>query len=135
MLSGGGGVTGTYDTCPAYLTANFSPNGAPTVGATYLDNHLNISICNQDLTQNFSPHLTNLRFEVWNEFETEFTGTFICSDSVGDFGLGLQDFNPPLGGAGAESFEFSALGTRNARFEVEGVASPKCMVSRLTTAP
>src|SRR5262249_17198480 len=81
-----------YDAFPAYLITEFPPNGAQSVSSrlsiTYFDNHLAVASCKEDLRQDFQVHITKLRFDVWNEDETKFTGTYICSDTVREFGLG-----------------------------------------------
>ena len=121
VLSGGG--DGTYDACPLYLIANFSPSGATLGGVTYEDNDLSVSSCNQDLRQDFSLNLTKLKFTVWNEKEVNFTGSFFCANSVNT--LGLDPMDPPAP-VHAENFLFSTLQTNNARFQVQGVASTQC---------
>jgi hypothetical protein len=126
LLTGGG--AGTYDACPLYLIANFSPGGATfSTGrgnATYLDNNLAVASCNQDLRQDFLLDLTKLQFGIWNSKQTKFTGTYICSDSVLEFGLDPQD--APAGLVHPENFSFGVLGTTDARFQVVGIASTVC---------
>jgi hypothetical protein len=126
LLTGGG--AGTYDACPLYLIANFSPGGATfSTGrgnATYLDNNLAVASCNEDLRQDFLLHLTKLQFGIWNSQQTKFTGTYICSDSVLEFGLDPQD--APAGLVHPENFSFVVLGTTDARFQVAGIASTVC---------
>lgn len=136
VLSGGG--DGTYDGCPGYLIANFSPSGATLGGVTYDDNDLSVSSCNQDLRQDFSLNLTKLKFTVWNELENSFTGSFFCANSVNT--LGLDPMDPPVP-VHPENFLFSTLHTANARFQVQGIASLQCpgslsvgLVGLLTTS-
>ena len=122
VLSGAG--DGTYDACPAYLIGNFSPSGASVGGVTYLDNNLSVSICKQDLRQDFTPHCTKLGFDVWNGFEESFSGAYQCSDSVLTFGLDPEDPPNPLGATvNAQNFTFSTLQTAGGRFQVQGIAS------------
>ena len=125
VLSGGG--DGTYDACPAILIANFSPSGAKLGGATFIDNDLSVSGCNQDLRQDFLPNLTKLKFVVWNEAETAFTGAFQCANSVDALGLDPSD---SVGLVHPENFTFGVLRTNNARFQVQGVASTQCAGSQ-----
>jgi hypothetical protein len=126
LLTGGG--AGTYDACPLYLIANFSPGGAIFTTARgnvhYLDNNLAVASCNEDLRQDFLLHLTKLQFAIWNSMQTKFTGTYICSDSVLEFGLDPVDAPPGL--VHPENFSFNVLGTTDARFVVAGVASTVC---------
>lgn len=126
LLTGGG--AGTYDACPLYLIANFSPGGATfSTGrgnVNYLDNNLAVASCNQDLRQDFLLRLTKLQFAIWNSQQTKFTGTYICSDSVLEFGLDPQD--APAALVHPENFSFGVLGTTDARFQVMGIASTVC---------
>ena len=128
LLTGGG--WGTYDACPLYNTANFMPNGSylgPQYNVLYtLDNDLAVSICNQDLRQDFNLHITKLQFTTWNELENSFTGAYVCADSTDDEGLSYSD-NSYLVDSG--NFDFGTLGTPNARFQVQGVASTQCFVT------
>jgi hypothetical protein len=130
QLTGGG--LGTYDACPLYLIANFSPGGLSTTGGanvlgpvTYIDNDLAISSCNQDLRQDFTINLTKLRFEVWNEGEEEFTGAYQCADSVLAFGLDNPADRVPVN-SGLDNFTFGTLETHNARMEIDGISSTQC---------
>jgi len=127
LLTGGG--AGTYDACPLYLIANFSPGGS-TVGTgrgdlNYLDNNLAVASCNEDLRQDFLIHLTKLELPVWNSRQTKFTGSYICTDSVREFGLN----DAPADLVHPENFGFSVLGTADARLQVSGVASTQCPAS------
>jgi hypothetical protein len=129
LLTGGG--NGTYDACPLYLIANFSPGGATfSTGrgnVNYLDNNLAVASCNQDLRQDFLLRLTKLQFAIWNSKQTKFTGTYICSDSVLEFGLDPAPVNDaPAALVHPENFSFGVLGTTDARFVVAGVASTVC---------
>lgn len=126
VLSGNG--DGTYDACPAYLIANFSPSGASLGGISYLDNNLSVSICKQDLRQDFVLRFTKLEFEVWNEYETEYSGSFQCTDSVRTLDLDRGDQPGVNGIVGPENFSFGVLETANARFQVAGVSSTQCQV-------
>jgi hypothetical protein len=132
LLTGGG--TGTYDACPLYLIANFSPGGATFVtgrgNANYVDDDLAVASCNEDLRQDFLIHLTKLNFAIWNSKQTKFTGSYICSDSVLEFGLIPPDAPSAL--VHPENFTFGVLGTTDARFQVAGVASSVCPRSEAT---
>jgi hypothetical protein len=129
-----GGDVGTYDACPAYLIANFSPGGATvSTGRSslqYLDNNLAVASCNEDLRQDFVIHLTKLKFTVWNAQQTAFTGSYICADSVREFGLDPADAPPDM--KHPENFRFGVLGTTDARFQVSGIVSTQCPGSEAT---
>jgi hypothetical protein len=129
-----GGVAGTYDACPVYLIANFSPGGATfSTGRSsvqYLDNNLAVASCNEDLRQDFAIHLTKLKFTVWNAKQTAFTGSYICADSVREFGLDPGD--APSDMVHPENFSFNVLGTTDARFQVFGIVSTQCPGSEAT---
>jgi hypothetical protein len=125
-LSGAG--AGTYDACPAYNIATFSPNGATDASGaiTRLDNDLSVVSCNQDLRQDFALHLTKLQFTIWNANENSFTGAFECIDSVQSIGLAAED-NTTM--TARSNFDFATLRTPNARAQVQGVASTQCPIS------
>lgn len=127
LLTGGG--DGTYDACPGYLIANFSPGGASLGPVSYLDNDLSVMGCNQDLRQDYKIHLTKLQFLIWNEHETSFSGSYQCADSVKTFGLDPGDQPTSGGTVNAANFAFSTLRTANARFQVAGVKSTQCVGS------
>lgn len=130
LLTGGG--LGTYDACPQYLIANFSPGGLNEAGrlnmlgpVTYIDNDLAISSCNQDLRQDFTINLVKLRFEIWNEGEEEFTGAYQCADSVLTFGLDDPEDSVPVN-FDLDNFLYANLQTHNAKVEIDGVSSSQC---------
>ena len=133
VLSGGG--DGTYDACPAYLIANFSPGGPGPAnvlgGVTTLDNDLSISSCSQDLRQDFTVNLTKLQFSVWNSFEESFSGAYQCSDSVLTFGLDDPEDRIPVN-FDLSNFQYSTLRTHNARVQIQGIASSQCTGSAPT---
>jgi hypothetical protein len=116
---------GTYDACPAYNIANFSPNGATDAAGliTTQDNDLSVVSCNQDLRQDFVLHLTKLQFTVWNANENSFTGSYQCVDSVNTVGLSAEENTVMVA---PSNFDFATLRTPNARFQVQGVASTQC---------
>jgi len=119
-----------YDACPSYLITEFGPGGATLASrpsVTYIDNDLAVASCNEDLRQDFIPHFTKLQFTVWNAQENKFTGAYICSNSVRQFGLDADD--APADAVGFENFSYDILGTTDARFEVRGVASTQCPAS------
>jgi hypothetical protein len=114
----------SYDGCPAYNIVNFMPNGATLNGVRTIDNDLSVVSCNQDLRQDFTLHTTKLKFTLWNVNENSFTGTYICVDSVTTVFFGVGDRSTSL--VNGSNFDFSTLRTRNARYQVKGVASTQC---------
>ena len=121
MLSGNN-AAGAYDACPAYNIANFMPNTAQLGKITTIDNDLAVVSCNQDLRERYQVHRTKLDFTVWNANEGSFTGAYACMTS----GVTTVALN---GGSVTQgtNFDYSTLGTPNARFQVRGIsASPPC---------
>ena len=113
----------TYDACPAQNVTNFMPTGAKLGNLDAISNQLWGVGCDQDLRQDFVPVLTKLEFIVWNVLEDNFTGSYVCVDSV---------FHTPLGtGAGPTfanpgNFNFSTLRTADAQYQVVGGVSSVC---------
>jgi hypothetical protein len=119
----GENVDGVYDACPAYNIANFMPNGATLGNLTTFNNNLAVSGCNQDLRESYQLHRTKLDFTVWNSFENSFTGAYACADGVETVGLSSSEKRMVQG----SNFDYSTLGSPNARFQVAGIAaSPPC---------
>jgi hypothetical protein len=83
---------------------------------------LSVVSCNQDLRQDYDFHFTKLHFWTWNSYENSFTGAYICVDSVNTVALGAA--NPDF--VNGSNFDYSVLGTPNARFHVRGIASTQC---------
>lgn len=127
-----------YDKCPQYLIGQFSPvqdpEGIDTSKGnfTVLSNRLAIANCRQDLRQDWIPHITKLQFDVFNGFETKFTGSWECADSFHVTYLGANTnltAKPPIPlvrWAVPGNFRYSTLGTKAAYFRVEGVKSTQC---------
>ena len=115
--------TNTYDACPAQNVSNFMPTGATLGNLDAVNNTIWGVGCDQDLRQDFVPVLTKLEFIVWNVMEDNFTGSYICVDSV---------FHTLLGtGAGGNfanpgNFNFSTLKTQDAQYQVVGGVSSVC---------
>jgi hypothetical protein len=118
----------SYDACPVYNIANFMPNGATLGNLLTGDNVLHVSSCEQDLTQDFTPHYTKLQFTTWNSRENSFTGSYFCADSVET--VPLDSGNTLLVDSG--NFNYGTLRTPNARLQVAGVVSTQCP---MTTQP
>jgi hypothetical protein len=127
------GLSGAYDACPSYLIGHFSPafaeldtgsfpgNGTRIAEGTFLS----VLSCNQDLRQDFTPHFTKLKLEVWNEQEVKLTGAHECSD--GYEWTVLQGVD-----VGAENFFFDVVQSAAAQVKVKGVASTQCVFPRPT---
>jgi len=119
----GASTDGVYDACPAYNIANFMPNGAHLGRITTNSNNLAVVSCYQDLRESYRIHRTKLEFTVWNSFENSFTGSHACVDSVNRIGLGTGESRLVQG----SNFDFTTLGSANARFMVHGIsATPPC---------
>jgi len=124
----------SYDSCPAFNLANFVPGGAPASGGVRtIDNDLAVVSCNQDLKQDFKLHTTKLQFTVWNANENDFTGSFLCIDSVASTAIGTNGGDSTAAFTNPTNFDFSTLQTGNARFEVKGIFSSVCPVKFGTT--
>jgi hypothetical protein len=91
LLNGSTSIVG-YDACPAYLVFNFFaeevsevtgggstlPVGRSNLGVTPCKQDLVLAPCRQDLRQDAAPICTKARFDIWNENETKFTGSYQC---------------------------------------------------------
>jgi hypothetical protein len=120
---------GNYDACPAANIQNFKGNGTTVGNLTTIENDLHVVSCYQDLRQDYQLHLTKLQFTVWNANEDQFAGSFQCVGSVNT--VPLISTNPYL--VNATLFDFATLKTPNARFMVQGAASPRSCPSIATT--
>jgi hypothetical protein len=119
------GVSGAYDACPSYLIGHFSPQGAIVVGSNAANfvgvTDLSVAGCNLDFKQDYIPHFTKLKLEVWNEQEVKFTGAYECADST----KFLQLF-PGVVDVGGENFTAAVVQSTAAQLKVKGVASTQC---------
>jgi hypothetical protein len=114
------GVAGAYDACPAYNIIHLSPTVViPDMTVVLADQRIGVSLCAQDLRQDFTPHFTKLELHIWNAHEVKFTGAWECSDSTHSFLLSETDTLP--GNLSRET-----LGTDAAFMQVRGVASTQC---------
>jgi hypothetical protein len=143
------GLHGDYDACPKYLLAHFTPVDAKFgtekhYGYGYYEgkkieideNNLSVMSCNQDLRQDFTPHLTKLQMTVWNENEIQFTGAYECSNGYHFFTLDEdrdyakygwdKDDNTDVAG---DNFTYDVLKSHAAYFRVQGVQSTQCFAS------
>jgi hypothetical protein len=135
QLLGFSATTGFYDACPAFNNATFMPNGATLGNIATIQNTLIGVTCNQDLRQDFIPRWTKLDFEVWNSNEGDFTGSFICVNSVFAVFLGTSPIATPASVfSNPENFLVGTLGTPNARFAVQGIPSSQCPTLPTTAA-
>jgi hypothetical protein len=117
------GASGAYDACPSYLIGHFSPAGATVAtsnGNSFAaQTFLNVAGCNLDFKQDYIPHFTKLKLEVWNEQEVKFTGAYECADSTEQVDLLTADVAP-------ENFLASVVQSTAAQLKVKGVASTQC---------
>jgi hypothetical protein len=132
------GKSGGYDACPAFDISSFTSNGSTLGAESTLDNDLWVMSCNQDLRQDYNLELTKLLFSVWNANENSLTGSYQCADSVGVVGTTSED---NTGLTNPTNFDYSVVGTANASFAVQGIASTQCpgstaagLLSVLTTS-
>lgn len=134
------GNTGYYDACPKYLLANFFAAGAQIAWGDFdapiaemvVDPGTDLTIvpCKQDLRQDRVPTCSKLKFDIWNENETKYTGAYAC------FKCWFEDilYEPvliPVGSGavykyGFEKFNYETLHTTIGRFRVQGIASDRC---------
>jgi len=129
-----GGIAGklpldgvTYDACPKYVVANFSPGEE-----LLLEPGLTLSPCRKDLrSEPMEPirPCAKAKFDIWNANESKFTGAYQCLrwwyegllDRMGN------DPNQKGPGAGGDKFTFKVLETFAARFRVWGVYGTGCV--------
>jgi hypothetical protein len=117
------GASGAYDACPSYLIGHYSPQGAPVFASNGINlsgpTFLNVAGCNLDFKQDYIPHFTKLKLEVWNEQEVKFTGAYECADSTEQVILTTADVAP-------ENFTVAVVQSIAAQLKVKGVASTQC---------
>jgi hypothetical protein len=126
QLLGYSATTSFYDACPAFNNATFMPDGATLGNIRALDNDLVGVSCAQDLRQDFIPHWTKLQFLVWNSKERGLSEAFICVNSVFRVALGVTGGNAAAVFVNPQNFDFSTVGTPNAKFTVQGIKSAQC---------
>lgn len=100
-----------FDSCPQYLLFNFN-----SVGSNYgffKDTDLTIVPCKQDLRQDRNATRTKIKFDIWNENETKYTGAYQC------FKCWFEGFLSEI----SPKFSFRSLHTTAGRFRAQGVAS------------
>lgn len=119
------GAAGAYDSCPAYLFGQFSPNGAPAPGKkTYGTTKIDIASCRQDLRQDYTTNQTKLQFDIWRYDETRLTGAYHCSNSF---------VEATLEGIKTAPQNFTTQLLRDAAYyRVQGVKSTQCSQSEET---
>jgi hypothetical protein len=101
-----------YQACPKYLIGTFAP---------FLPTQLTVSSCTQDVRQDNVVHATKLKFDVWNGYETKFTGAWECMDSWHQAWLGPEEID-----RAGQNFTYEVLGTEIATYRVNGIASSQC---------
>lgn len=108
-----------YERCPQYLIDNFTPNGRTIHDHYhYVDTHVSVVGCTEDLTQDRKNHFTKLTFDFFNEHEVKFTEPFKCADTFHEFSLADLDSDP--------SDVLTTIGTDAAYFRMFGLASDQC---------
>jgi hypothetical protein len=108
-----------YERCPQYLIGNFTPNGRTIHDHYhYVDTHVSVVGCTEDLTQDRKNHFTKLTFDFFNEHEVKFTEPFECADTFHEFSLADLGSDP--------SDVLTAIGTDAAYFRMFGLASDQC---------
>jgi len=132
-----------YDACPQYLLFNFMPENS-TYASSYRPD-LTLWPCRQDLRQDRIPTCTKAKFDIWNENEVKFTGTYQCfkcffEGFLTDIGEAKRvpltasvkaKFMEARGpGYGGTKFTDGVLNTDSARARVQGVYSTVCMNSQ-----
>jgi hypothetical protein len=123
-----------YDSCPLYMTGQFSPGGPfPVAQPWYFGVHytrLAVVGCNINLQQDWTAVWTKLVFDVWNEEENKLTGAYECADTWHEVYF-LGEAGGPLNQPDAASSHFwgFAVGTDVARYRVQGQKSDKCSAS------
>lgn len=126
-----------YDACPQYLVFNFAPENSNL--ATPYRPDLTLWPCRQDLRQDRIPTCTKAKFDIWNENEVKFTGTYQCfkcffEGFLTDIGKSTsvkQKFMAARGpGYGGTKFDYGVLNTDSARARVQGVYSTVCQNSQ-----
>jgi hypothetical protein len=118
------GVDGAYDACPSYLIGHFAPAGGFLIGSglnssNVQGSNLAVAGCNLDFKQDYIPHFTKLKLEVWNEQEVKLTGAYECADSTELLPLLTADVAP-------ENFHYGVVQSIGAQLKVKGVASTQC---------
>lgn len=141
-----------YDACPLYLVFNFIPENG-TLAPLPLRPDLTLWPCRQDLRQDRTPTCTKAKYDIWNENEVKFTGTYQCLkcfwegflSDIGEYNrLGkpavgsdnalkrkkfMEDRGPGYGGT---KFTDAVLRTASARARVQGIYSTVCVGSTNT---
>jgi hypothetical protein len=122
-----------YDSCPLYMTAQFSPTGTVLPGpAPVVFGNTRIAFvgCNINLQQDWTPVWTKLVFDVWNEEENKVTGAFECADTWHEMYLVSNTAAPnwpfPTADAASSNFSIDTVGTAAARYRVQGQSSTQC---------
>jgi hypothetical protein len=127
-----------YDACPKYLLANFfanqrleangrqQPIDLSNGSAFFYVNKTDLTIvpCIQDLRQDRIPTCTKIKFDIWNENETKYTGAYQCIKCW--YEGYLDRIGQTAGGYGGEKFTWPYLHTTVGRFRAEGIPSTVC---------
>jgi len=115
-----GPTKAVYDACPNYLVFDFlAESSSPTAGDGFAVNYLALTPCKEDLRNGATyDFLTRLSYDIWDENEAKYTGTYQCSNC---------DYERYLGSiatsGGINYFRINRLHTSSGRFRVQGLAS------------
>jgi hypothetical protein len=120
-----------YDACPQYLLFNFFAIGSHIDldgggSANFDETDLTLVPCSQDLRQDRVPTCTKAKFDIFNENETKYTGSYRCIKCWFEGYLDQIAVQKPGKGFGGDKFVYKNLHTTVGRFRVAGVKSTVC---------
>ncbi len=128
-----GGIAGklpldgvTYDACPKYLVANFTPGYELLPG---LEPDLTLSLCRKNLRPFEIRPCAKAKFDIWNADESKFNGAYQCLRWWYEGLLDRMGNDPSQKGPGfgGDKFTFELLKTFAARFQVRSVYGAGCV--------
>lgn len=103
-----------FDACPKYWLGNFMSTLAPS--SLFTNTDVTIVPCKEDVRQDRTPTRTKIKFDIWNENETPYSGAYVC----------IKCWYENFLSAISPKFRFSSLHTIAARFRAQGIASSVC---------
>lgn len=104
-----------FDACPKYFLGNFVSSGAAY--GFFKDTDLTVVPCKEDLRQERAATFTKVKFDIWNENETLYTGATQCVKCW------FEGFLSKI----SDKFTYRSLHTAAARFRAYGVPdNAKC---------
>jgi len=105
---------GQYSVCPDTLVLAHAADGAPEVQGTTTHTELTLAPCFEDF-ENQLPGITTVGFNVWNEFENRFSGSFTVDCWLNKDLTALPQFGQKT------ALTFATLGTMGANTELQAV--------------